>query len=464
MTIAGAPRYTPFPDFQSWHHDEVSFRDVDAATRRFSDLKEKVSVAALDAALDAALRTAAVDTNAIEGVFTTDRGFTRTVAARSGAWELMMEQQGPHARPAFEDTLAGFELIFDHMTGLRPVTETFMRELHTTMLRSQDTHTVYTSIDGRMVQQQHDLPKGTYKENSNSPTRADGTVHAYAPPEDTAPEMARLVHELQSEEFAAARPVSQAAYAHYAFVCIHPFADGNGRVARALASVYLYRSPGVPLVIYSDQRTAYLDALEAADSGRHHRFIRFLAERVTDTVNTLEAELTAAMIDEPSTAELSELLRTKAVPVELHDSAARLKELVRDGLQAEIDRRAGEIDLPVRTIGSLIGRAPTPPHGYATINDDLATSLAVTTNAPLELSVFWPVAICLSTSDVAEFDLLAMTPSGHQLGVYLREVHPTIAENLRTRIGYFCRVAYADFLSRVTEAARRSAEIRDSGT
>lgn len=451
-----AMSYAPFPDFASWHDGDVSLRDVDGATQRFADLKDSVPGVALDAALDAALRTAAVDTNAIEGVFTTDRGFTRTVAAKSGAWEWLMDQRGTHARPAFEDTLAGFELIFDHMTGHRPITEAFIRELHATMLRSQDTYTVYTSIDGRIVRQQRELPKGTYKSDPNSPTRHDGTVHSYAPPEDTGPEMARLVRELQSDEFSRAHPASQAAYAHFAFVSIHPFADGNGRVARALASVYSYRSPGVPLVIYNDQRTAYLDALEAADAGRHQRFIRFIAERVTDTVNTMEVELTSAMLDEPPTRELTDLLGGAALPADLNDAAVRLKELVRDGIQAEIDRYAGEVDLPVAARATLIGDVPTPPEWYSAMNDDLAITLTVVMKTPIRLSVLYPILLHRRDAEEAEFDLLALTESGTQLGVYLRELLPTVSENVRQRTGYFCRAVFTEFLNRVTESARQS--------
>lgn len=73
-------------------------------------------------------------------------------------------------------------------------------------------------------------------------------LHHYAPVAEAQPEMARLIREIRSGSFTEAHPVMQAAFAHYAFVCIHPFPDGNGRVARALASVFLYRSPGVPLL------------------------------------------------------------------------------------------------------------------------------------------------------------------------------------------------------------------------
>jgi len=63
-------------------------------------------------------------------------------------------------------------------------------------------------------------------------------------------------------------PVLRAALAHLWFVTIHPFDDGNGRIARALADMALARSEQSPQRFYSMsaqiriERTAYYDILE----------------------------------------------------------------------------------------------------------------------------------------------------------------------------------------------------------
>lgn len=443
--------YTSFPTFSTWNAVDVSYRDVDSATSRFSELKETVSQEALDRVLDMARRAAAVDTNAIEGIFTTDRGFTRTVAEKAGAWEQAMADKGSHVRPAFEDTLAGFELVLDRMTGKQPVTAHFIRELHATMLRSQATHTVYVPVAGELVAQTQQPPKGEYKEHANSPTRPDGTVHAYAPVEDTAPEVDRLIRELRSEEFDAAHPVTQAAYAHYGFVCIHPFADGNGRVARALASIYLYRSPGVPLVIYQDQRTDYLDALEAADRGQFHTLMRFIAERVTDTVHLLDGELSVPPLGTSADA-LSAALNSNRVSPAVATAAERLKEILRERLQTRIDRQRENLGLPFGTMRSLIGDRIEPPAGYRAIDDDMATGLYVTTRTPRKIHVFWPVMVCARLTDDADFDVIAVTGSGRHIGVYVRELMPTVNESFRQRAGFFADAVVEEFLAKVMEA------------
>ena len=68
-------------------------------------------------------------------------------------------------------------------------------------------------------------------------------------------------------------PVLKAGLAHLWFVTIHPFDDGNGRIARAIADLQLARSEGSPQRFYSmsaqirQERNAYYDILEATQKG-----------------------------------------------------------------------------------------------------------------------------------------------------------------------------------------------------
>jgi Fic family protein len=68
-------------------------------------------------------------------------------------------------------------------------------------------------------------------------------------------------------------PVLKAALAHLWFVTIHPFEDGNGRIARAIADMALARSEESSQRFYSMsaqirlERKAYYDALEATQKG-----------------------------------------------------------------------------------------------------------------------------------------------------------------------------------------------------
>jgi Fic family protein len=68
-------------------------------------------------------------------------------------------------------------------------------------------------------------------------------------------------------------PVLKAGLAHLWFVTIHPFDDGNGRIARAIADMALARSEDSPQRFYSmstqirEERTAYYDILEETQKG-----------------------------------------------------------------------------------------------------------------------------------------------------------------------------------------------------
>lgn len=62
-------------------------------------------------------------------------------------------------------------------------------------------------------------------------------------------------------------PGFKAAWLHHRFSQIHPFQDGNGRVARALASLIFIKANWFPLVATRYDRDEYLNALEQSDDG-----------------------------------------------------------------------------------------------------------------------------------------------------------------------------------------------------
>ena len=91
--------------------------------------------------------------------------------------------------------------------------------------------------------------------------RAAGTNHLY-PPHYRVPElMDEFVLWLQSDDAKQLHPVVLAGEAHFRFVSIHPFRDGNGRMARLLMNLVLLRA-GFPIAVISNSRRAdYLAGL-----------------------------------------------------------------------------------------------------------------------------------------------------------------------------------------------------------
>ncbi len=152
--------------------------------------------------------------------------------------------------------------IFDFISQRRELSTSYIKELHAALLRSQ-THTDAVDALGRDVV--IPVTRGVWKTLPNSPTR-DGTLYAYAPPEQVASEMDQLIALHGRHRQQGIAPDVQAAWLHHRFAQIHPFQDGNGRVARALASLVLVQAGLFPLVVTRDDRIEYLDALEAADN------------------------------------------------------------------------------------------------------------------------------------------------------------------------------------------------------
>ena len=80
-------------------------------------------------------------------------------------------------------------------------------------------------------------------------------------------------------------PIELAAIAHHKLVYIHPFFDGNGRVARLLMNLLLMRE-GYPLVvILKNDRKKYYQVLEKADKGDLNPFVQFTVQAVERSLN-----------------------------------------------------------------------------------------------------------------------------------------------------------------------------------
>jgi Fic family protein len=86
-------------------------------------------------------------------------------------------------------------------------------------------------------------------------------------------------------------PVLLAAGAHWWFARIHPFHDGNGRVARLLTNFVLLRN-GYPIaIVREDDRKTYYDALAKADKGDPSDFCEFIIGSAVRTARLYEAAL-----------------------------------------------------------------------------------------------------------------------------------------------------------------------------
>jgi Fic family protein len=125
-----------------------------------------------------------------------------------------------------------------------------------------------------------------------------------------APTAEQIEHEMQAflDWFNAAEPpidpVLKAGIAHLWFVTVHPFEDGNGRIARAIADLALARSEGTSRRFYSmsaqiqRERARYYDVLEQTQQQSLDitRWLTWFLECLGSAIERAEQELDAIFV------------------------------------------------------------------------------------------------------------------------------------------------------------------------
>lgn len=247
--------------------------------RRVADLDEK------------SLRRAALHTGALEGLHPADQGVTVTIVSHDAWRQAVAIEAGEETVGHVDASLQASDLALDLASGANQLSEASVRALHALATGFQQTYEARVLVGGQWMRQDGELPRGQYKVQPNHVPTADGTFHSHAPVSRVSDEVRRLIAEIDTAQFARAHPAVQAAFAHHALVAVHPFADGNGRVARLLASVFLLRVASVPLTVFADQKAEYLGTLRSADRGDPRPFVRFVEQRALDAMAWVTQEL-----------------------------------------------------------------------------------------------------------------------------------------------------------------------------
>lgn len=222
----------------------------------------------------------AIETGIIERIYTLDRGVTQILIER-GIDASLIPDDATDLPPELvasiiRDQEAAIDFLFDLIAQRRDLTVGYVKELHALMTRHQES-TAEVDQFGRPVTVP--LEHGVFKSWPNNPTRQDGRVHQYCPPEQVQPEMERLLSVHAEHVRTGVPPEVDAAWLHHRFTQIHPFQDGNGRVARALASLVFISAGWFPLVVTRDDRLSYLEALEVADANGLATLVELFASR-----------------------------------------------------------------------------------------------------------------------------------------------------------------------------------------
>lgn len=162
--------------------------------------------------------------------------------------------------------VTGHGAAYDAMMALAEqsaLTETQLCELH------------------RLFYHQIDLAQaGVYR---TIPVIITGTTYIPPAPAAVPQRMADFVAALSAQR-AALHPVEFAAYVHLELAHIHPFVDGNGRVARLAMNLALLQAGYPPAVIPPAVRADYIAALVCANNGDTRPFMQLISCMAYETM------------------------------------------------------------------------------------------------------------------------------------------------------------------------------------
>lgn len=149
------------------------------------------------------------------------------------------------------------DLLYELLEDDKPISEQWLFDLH----RAVQTVVVIDIYK----------PLGAWKREPNSTVGVvdeKQVIFEYAPPDDVPFLMESwfaLYRELEQslKPYDSKKALSAYVKLHVSFVRIHPFFDGNGRMARLLANIPVLKSGLPPVIIPKEGRKQYIDALSA---------------------------------------------------------------------------------------------------------------------------------------------------------------------------------------------------------
>lgn len=252
------------PEWQSLRHDQtetlvgawqkqaISMQDSDAYKTFLIKLR----------------RQWAIETGVLERLYSISDGATKTLIEQG--LDAAFISSGDTDRSVSEvvavikDQYNAIEGLYQFISGNRPLGKSYLKELHAVLTANQS-H--YDAIDTLGQRVQRELPRGVWKSLKNNVEGPDDFIFEFCPPEHVESEMVRLLQMHTEHEKNGVPPEIEAAWLHHRFTLIHPFIDGNGRVARCLATLVLLKHKWFPLVVTRNERMDYINALRSADSG-----------------------------------------------------------------------------------------------------------------------------------------------------------------------------------------------------
>ena len=295
-----------------WKGISVNDKWLNAETSIFDDLapswyKKRCEFENGDESYDEFLtklkRQHAIETGVVERLYDLNEGITQTLI-KDGFVESYIGHNDTNIPPKklmqyLHDHFEAMDFIFDFVKSERNLSISFIKELHQLITQHQDYTEAIDTLGNRV---QVPLLKGEFKQHENNPRREDGSVFMYCPPVHVESEMETMLNIYNDLVRGETNPIIISAWVHHSFTQIHPFQDGNGRIARLLASLILIKNGLLPFTVKRNDKAKYISALEEADNNNPQKLVSFFAQEQKKSI-----ELALNFKTEKQTNSLSEL-------------------------------------------------------------------------------------------------------------------------------------------------------------
>ena len=282
-------------------------------------------------------RQHAIETGIVERMYDIEKGVTETLIEKGfvdtylshGDFSdnITKAELMNHLR----DHLNAIDLVFDFVKSDRSLTIGFIKELHQLVTSHQE------FAEGRdQFGHKHKIAliKGRFKERENNPSRVEDNekvTYKYCPPEHVEAEMDNLILIYDQLLARQMHPVITAAWFHHSFSIIHPFQDGNGRLARLLASLIFIKFGYFPLtVLRKDAKEVYIKSLEDADKGSYQPIVDYFIDLQRKNI---EDALNLKPVNSSSFEQLAGLLSEKLKASKLKSQQERSDRIAGNRLQ-----------------------------------------------------------------------------------------------------------------------------------
>jgi len=278
-----------------WTPVEFSQKWLNATTATFDDLapswyRRRETITEKDddytEFMERLKREHAIETGIVEKLYDLREGVTETFI-KEGFVDAYIGHDDTDIAPQqlmsyLKDHFKALDFVFTFVENKRELSSAFIKELHALLTKHQKTTPAVNGL-GRTTHME--LMKGEFKKHPNNPRREDGTLCLYCPPEQVESEMEKLLN-IYNDKVADVNPIVLSAWFHHAFTQIHPFQDGNGRMARLLSSLIWIKAKLFPLTVKRSEKSNYIRALEKADEGDPNQLVLFFSEAQSSSIDS----------------------------------------------------------------------------------------------------------------------------------------------------------------------------------